>query len=712
MSTPKDLRCGKCGAELAAFATEGVCSACLLELGLSADPRRIPAAAEKPGDRIGRYKLLEQIGQGGMGTVWMAEQDEPVRRRVALKLIKLGMDTKQVIARFEAERQALALMDHPNVAKVLDAGASETGRPYFVMELVRGSRITDYCDQYRLSTRERLELLLQVCRAIQHAHQKGIIHRDIKPSNILVTQQDGKAAPMVIDFGVAKATGGQVLTDKTVFTISAQFIGTPVYMSPEQAAGKWDIDTRTDIYALGVLLYEVLTGKTPFDSKDLLHGGWDLMRRKICDTDPPSPSMRLTTLAPVELNRIARCRRAEPPRLIHIVRGDLDWIVMKCLEKEPGRRYATCVDIANDIERHLYKKPVAARPASNFYRFQKLVSRNRQLFFAGGAVFAALVIGLAASAWFFLKERQARNEVKAAQEQANEAEKNTRVREEAARVAQERSERRVQLFIDTQIKRKFLPPSPARRTNSIPLKAESLGGNPSNELSAPEVFRPYSIEADLIDNLNDAVPKGYSPVVSPEGNDYPRLAREWWKWLMELPLNTGGIEHPIYDSDTFDVRLNQSGTVWFLVSPFGTVTRNCLVPQDTWLFIGLLNAEASNIEDPPFFGANENDQLEAAGYIADHIVSLSCEVDGVPIADMRPFRIASRQVEFMAPTPWIYGTDGGPGTSSGDGYFIFLRPLSPGQHIIHYKGVFLFLEVTDGFYLNEVIEMTYHITVQ
>src|SRR5436190_768907 len=253
------------------------------------------AVTEKAGDRIGRYKLLEQIGEGGCGVVYMAEQEEPVRRRIALKVIKLGMDTKTVIARFEAERQALAMMDHPNIAKVLEAGATETGRPFFVMELVRGVKITDYCDEAKLSTGERLDLFIQVCSAIQHAHQKGIIHRDLKPSNILVTVNDGVPVPKVIDFGIAKATTGQQLTDKTLFTAYEQFIGTPAYMSPEQAVmTSLDIDTRSDIYSLGVLLYELLTGKTPFDAKELLAAGLDEMRRTIREVEPVKPSTRLT----------------------------------------------------------------------------------------------------------------------------------------------------------------------------------------------------------------------------------------------------------------------------------------------------------------------------------------------------------------------------------------------------------------------------------
>jgi eukaryotic-like serine/threonine-protein kinase len=330
---------------------------------------------EKPGDRIGPYRLLQQIGEGGCGIVYMAEQEQPIRRRVALKLIKLGMDTKQVIARFEAERQALALMDHPNIAKVLDAGSTDSGRPYFVMELVRGIRLTDYCDENHLSTAERLQLFLQICHAIQHAHQKGIIHRDIKPSNILVTLNDGVPVPKVIDFGIAKATE-QRLTDKTLFTAFEQFIGTPAYMSPEQAAmTSLDIDTRSDVYALGVLLYELLTGHTPFDQNELIAAGLEEMRRIIREQEPRRPSTRLSALEAAEQTTVAQRRHAAAPQLIHIVRGDLDWIVMRCLEKDRTRRYETANCLADDLQRHLANEPVVARPPSRLYRLQKLVQR-------------------------------------------------------------------------------------------------------------------------------------------------------------------------------------------------------------------------------------------------------------------------------------------------------------------------------------------------
>jgi WD40 repeat protein/serine/threonine protein kinase len=380
-----------------------------------------PAISERPGDMIGRYKLLQQIGEGGCGVVYMAEQEEPVQRRVALKVIKLGMDTKQVIARFEAERQALAMMDHPNIAKVLDGGATETGRPYFVMELVRGVKITEYCDHNNLPTDKRLELFMQVCRAIQHAHQKGIIHRDIKPSNILVTLHDGVPVPKVIDFGIAKATQGR-LTDMTLFTAFEQFIGTPAYMSPEQAElSGLDIDTRSDIYSLGVLLYELLTGKTPFDASALLKAGLDEMRRTIREQEPERPSTKLSTMVDGELTSTAKRHHTEPPKLVSAVRGDLDWIVMKCLEKDRARRYETANGLGMDIQRHLNNEPVTACPPSNFDRLQKLVHRNKLAFSAGAAVVGALVLGTAVSLWQAVVATRARASAITAQKQAEQA---------------------------------------------------------------------------------------------------------------------------------------------------------------------------------------------------------------------------------------------------------------------------------------------------
>jgi len=363
-----------------------------------------------PGDHIGPYKLLQQIGEGGMGVVFMAEQERPVRRKVALKIIKLGMDTKQVIARFEAERQALALMEHPNIARVLDAGATESGRPYFVMELVRGVAINEYCDKHQLATRERLALIMDTCRAVQHAHQKGIIHRDIKPGNVLVTSHDGSPVVKIIDFGVAKATN-QKLTEKTLFTEFRQFIGTPEYMSPEQAEmSGLDVDTRTDIYALGVLLYQLLTGSTPFDPTTLRNAEYAEMTRMIREDEPLTPSTRLSKLGPA-LGEFARTRSSEPGALVKLLRGDLDWIVMKAIAKDRTRRYDSASALADDVARHLRNEPVLAGPPSAIYRTTKLFQRNRGLILAGTVAALGLLIGagMALSGYFAAKAEAERS---------------------------------------------------------------------------------------------------------------------------------------------------------------------------------------------------------------------------------------------------------------------------------------------------------------
>jgi WD40 repeat protein len=465
---------------------------------------------EKPGDRIGRYKLLQQIGEGGCGVVYMAEQEEPVRRRVALKVIKLGMDTKSVIARFEAERQALALMDHPNIAKVLDAGATETGRPYFVMELVRGIKITDYCDQNDLSTRDRLDLFVQVCHAIQHAHQKGIIHRDIKPSNILVTVNDGVAMPMVIDFGIAKATDQMRLTDKTLFTAFEQFIGTPAYMSPEQTTMTTrDIDTRSDIYALGVLLYELLTGKPPFDPQTLLAAGLDEMRRIIREQEPVRPSTRL--------RRTHSARPASPKaslasRLSPLA-TDLDWIVMKCLEKDRQRRYETANGLALDIDRHLKHEPVAARPPSTVYRVQKFVRRNKMMVAAATVVASALVLGITVSVWQAMIADSAR--LRAVQSEAVAVE----AKEEVAR------ER------DLAVKAQVDEATQRQRAEAAQVEAEQERGKAVIALAESELERYYSSVAVAQQQIqDDNVHKAVETLLAT-----PEPHRHWeWGHLMFL----------------------------------------------------------------------------------------------------------------------------------------------------------------------------------
>jgi len=372
--------------------------------GSQGDFAAVPA--EAVGNFIGPYKLLQRLGEGGMGVVWVAEQAEPVKRRVALKIIKPGMDSAQVIRRFEQERQALALMDHTHIAKVFDAGASEAGRPYFVMELVKGVPITKYCDEVQLPIRERLELFVPVCQAIQHAHQKGIIHRDIKPSNVLVCMQDGKPVAKVIDFGVAKAVN-QRLTDESMYTEIGQIVGTLEYMSPEQAElSPLDIDTRADVYALGVLLYELLTGSTPLDRKQLRRAALAEAMRLIREEVPPKPSTRLNDSKDT-LPSLAAQRRTQPARLTREVRGELDWIVMKCLDKDRTRRYETANGLARDLERHMHNEPVEAGPPSAGYRLKKFASKHRKLLGTVSAFVLLLLLGVLASVWQAVRARQA-----------------------------------------------------------------------------------------------------------------------------------------------------------------------------------------------------------------------------------------------------------------------------------------------------------------
>jgi serine/threonine protein kinase len=387
-----------------------------IELEATIDHSQI---AERPGAEIGPYRLIEQIGEGGFGVVFLAEQTEPVRREVALKVVKAGMGTKEVVARFEAERQALAMMDHPNIAKVLGSGATESGRPYFVMELVRGIPITEYCDQCKLTTRERLDLFVLVCQAVQHAHQKGVIHRDLKPSNVLIAMQDGRPVPKIIDFGVAKAVN-QRLTEHTLKTRFAQILGTPLYMSPEQAElSPLGVDTRSDIYSLGVLLYELLTGTTPFDKDRLYSASFDELRQIIRTEEPPRPSTRLSTLAAEMAATVADRHRTDARHLQQTIRGDLDWLVMKAMEKDRSRRYESASSLARDIDRYLADEPVEACPPSAAYRLRKFVRRNRAVVLTAGLVLSTLLVGIAGTSWQAVRATSERNQKQNALDERN-----------------------------------------------------------------------------------------------------------------------------------------------------------------------------------------------------------------------------------------------------------------------------------------------------
>jgi serine/threonine protein kinase len=394
------------------------------------DDRRLAATTATESEQVGnviagRYKLLEELGEGGMGTVWVAEQIEPVKRRVALKLIKPGMDTRQVLSRFEAERQALALMDHPNIARVFDGGMTAEGRPFFVMEYVKGLPLNQYCDETRLSVPERLALFAKVCQAVQHAHQKGIIHRDLKPSNILVCLYDGQPVPKVIDFGLAKAMH-RPLTERTLYTAHGLMVGTPLYMSPEQAEfNNLDIDTRSDIYSLGVILYELLTGTTPLERKQFKEAAWQEMLRLIKEQEPPPPSTRLSGSG--SLPTLAAQRSLDPAQLRRLVRGELDWIVMKSLEKERSRRYETANGLARDIERHLRGDPVEAGPPSATYRWRKLANKHRGLLTTAAAFIALLVVGTGVSTWQAIRATRAERVAKISEENARSAAESMRI---------------------------------------------------------------------------------------------------------------------------------------------------------------------------------------------------------------------------------------------------------------------------------------------
>jgi serine/threonine protein kinase/tetratricopeptide (TPR) repeat protein len=461
---PEAALCVQCGKALPADFTGPSCPACLL-LGAGSGASgtsgeiygEITVAIEGPGSgpsrggeapgQIGPYRLFERLGEGGFGTVWRAGQSEPIRREVALKLIKPGMDSREVVTRFEAERQALALMEHPNIAGVIDAGTTAEGRPYFVMELVRGLPITHYCDERRLTVRERLELFIPVCQAVQHAHQKAILHRDLKPSNLLVTEVDGRPVPKVIDFGIAKALGNSaedVLRGSLARTVAGMVIGTPQYMSPEQAGATPDLDTRSDVYTLGVILHELLTGRTPLGREELGKAAFDEMLRLIREEETKKPSTRIGILEGEKQALVSKARGADPGKLRRQLSGDLDWIVLRALEKERERRYGSAADLAADIQRHLESEPVEAGPPSAAYRFGKFVRRNRLAFASAAGIAVLLVAGVAVSTWQAVRATRAerRAEANAREAQANyaRAEEQRHRADEEAELAREVNE--------------------------------------------------------------------------------------------------------------------------------------------------------------------------------------------------------------------------------------------------------------------------------
>ena len=447
---------------------------------------------ERPGMQIGRYKLLENIGEGGMGVVYMAEQREPVRRTVALKVIKPGMDTHQVVARFEAERQALALMNHPNIAKVLDAGATELGRPYFVMELVKGVPVTEFCDRQKFDNRQRLGLFITICGAVQHAHQKGLIHRDIKPSNLLVEMHDVTPVPKVIDFGVARAIGQQ-LTEKTLHTGFNQLIGTPLYMSPEQAGlSSIDVDTRSDVYSLGVLLYELLTGHTPFESETLRKASFEEMRRMIREVDPPTPSVRVSTLEAKDQSTISEHRGVEVRRISKSLRGELDWIVMKALEKDRNRRYDSPAAFAADVQRYLNDEPVLASPPSTYYRIQKFTRRNRRFIATATIVAAALLIGTVVSVWQAIEAQQARINTEASLRRESEARDQT---EESFKIARQAIEATT---------KKIASDPRLREANNLAMRMELLASAlPFYERLGKQKINDHRLQLEMANTLRD-----------------------------------------------------------------------------------------------------------------------------------------------------------------------------------------------------------------
>jgi serine/threonine protein kinase len=475
---------------------------------------------EGPGSWVGPYRLVEALGEGGMGAVFLAEQAEPVRRRVALKVIKPGMDTDAVVARFETEKQALALMDHPNIAKVHDAGTTPAGRPYFVMELVQGVPITDYCDAARLNPRQRLELFIPVCQAVQHAHQKGVIHRDIKPSNVLVVEVDGKPVPKVIDFGVAKAIE-QRQAERTLFTRLGAIVGTPEYMSPEQAGASPDVDTRTDVYALGVLLYELLTGTTPLDRETLRRAALAEVLRRVREEEPPKPSTRLSGTND-RLPSVAARRDTEPARLSRLVRGDLDWVVMKALEKDRSRRYETASAFARDVQRHLDGDPVEAGPPSRVYRLRKFIRKHRAGLATAAAFALVLVTATVVSSWEAVRASRAERRARADALRATLA--------EAAARAEAAKSRAVNDFLTEDLLTQAEPASNAAEDHVTLLEAL--------DRAAGKVGERFADSPEVEDSLRRSIARTYHGLAS-----WYKAERQW-RAVLESSRRRLGPEAP------------------------------------------------------------------------------------------------------------------------------------------------------------------------
>jgi serine/threonine protein kinase/tetratricopeptide (TPR) repeat protein len=603
---------------------------------------------ESPGTVIGPYKLLEQIGEGGMGLVFMAEQSRPVRRRVALKIIKPGMDTRHVVARFEAERQALALMDHPNVAHVFDGGTTDSGRPYFVMELVRGVPITEFCDQRRLSTRQRLELFVTVCQAVQHAHQKGIIHRDLKPSNVLVTLHDTIAVPKIIDFGIAKATT-QPLTERTLFTNFAQMMGTPLYMSPEQAEmNGLDVDTRSDVYALGVLLYELLTGTTPFESQTLKKVGLDEMRRMIREEEPPTPSQRLNTLGAQVCSTMSEQRGVDGRRLGQVLRGELDWIVMKALEKDRNRRYESASAFAADVQRYLTDEPVQACPPSASYRLRKYARRNRRPLVTAGIIMATMVAASVVSVWQAVVARNAQHQAEADRDraataltQAEAAERQAKTDQERAQAAERRATteaaiaRAVNAFLQDDLLGQVASASPNWESGESTL----LTVKEALERAAARIGNRFRDQPLVEAAIRMAIGEGYSSL-----RDFPPAALHFER-AFELRKAQLGPEH----SDTRDSMSRLAGSYQWLSRHSESIALRQQALESTRAILGPDHPETRQCVRALAYAYLCGGKLEASARLLEQVLEQQRAIDGAT----HPATLGA-----MHQLAWVYGLMG------------------------------------------------------